>query len=64
MILDSETFPWLKEDSIVNVLHVERGGDGTVVAVIDARTEEAKKIEHKNDWIRKRREEAGHSAYY
>ena len=31
----------------MNVLHVERGGDGTVVAVIDARTEEAKKIEHK-----------------
>ncbi len=28
-------------------LHVERGGDGTVVAVIDARTEEAKKVEHK-----------------
>ena len=47
VILDSETFPWLKEDSIVNVLHVERGGDGTVVAVIDARTEEAKKVEHK-----------------
>lgn len=45
--LDGETFPWLKEDSIVNVLHVERGGDGTVVAVIDARTEEAKKVEHK-----------------
>mgnify|MGYP000874758310 FL=1 len=47
VILDSETFPWLKEDSIVDVLHVECGGDGTVVAVIDARTEEAKKIEHK-----------------
>ena len=47
VILDSETFPWLKEDSIVNVLHVERGGDGTVVAVVDARTEEAKKVEHK-----------------
>lgn len=47
VILDSETFPWLKEDSIVGVLHVERGGDGTVVAVIDARTEEAKKVEHK-----------------
>ncbi len=47
VILDSEMFPWLKEDSIVNVLHVERGGDGTVVAVIDARTEEAKKVEHK-----------------
>ena len=47
VILDSEMFPWLKEDSIVNVLHVERGGDGTVVAVVDARTEEAKKIEHK-----------------
>lgn len=47
VILDSETFPWLKEDSVVNVLHVERGGDGTVVAVIDARTEEAKKVEHK-----------------
>ena len=45
--LDNETFPWLKEDSIVDVLHVERGGDGTVVAVIDARTEEAKKVEHK-----------------
>ena len=45
--LDGETFPWLKEDSIVNVLHVERGGDGTVVAVVDARTEEAKKVEHK-----------------
>ena len=47
VILDSETFPWLKEDSVVGVLHVERGGDGTVVAVIDARTEEAKKVEHK-----------------
>ena len=47
VILDSETFPWLKEDSIVDVLHVERGGDGTVAAVIDARTEEAKKVEHK-----------------
>ena len=47
VILDCETFPWLKEDSIVDVLHVECGGDGTVVAVIDARTEEAKKIEHK-----------------
>ena len=47
VVLDEETFPWLKEDSIVNVLHVERGGDGTVVAVIDARTEEAKKVEHK-----------------
>ncbi len=45
--LDSKTLPWLKEDSIVNVLHVERGGDGTVVAVVDARTEEAKKVEHK-----------------
>lgn len=47
VILDSETFPWLKEDSIVDVLHVECGGDGTVVAVIDARTEGAKKVEHK-----------------
>ncbi len=47
VVLDEETFPWLKEDSIVDVLHVERGGDGTVVAVIDARTEEAKKVEHK-----------------
>ena len=47
VILDSETFPWLKEDSIVDVLHVERGGGGTVAAVIDARTEEAKKVEHK-----------------
>ena len=47
VILDEETFPWLKEDSIVDVLHVERSGDGTVVAVIDARTEEAKKVEHK-----------------
>ena len=47
VMLDSETFPWLKEDSIVDVLHVERGGDGTVVAVVDARTEEAKKVEHK-----------------
>ena len=47
VILDSEMFPWLKEDSIVDVLHVERGGDGTVVAVVDARTEEAKKVEHK-----------------
>lgn len=45
--LDGETFPWLKENSIVNVLHIERGGDGTVVAVVDARTEEAKKVEHK-----------------
>lgn len=47
VVLDEETFPWLKEDSIVNVLHIERGGDGTVVAVVDARTEEAKKVEHK-----------------
>jgi hypothetical protein len=48
VILDSETFPWLKEDSVVDVLHVEcGGGDGTVVAVVDARTEEAKKVEHK-----------------
>lgn len=45
--LDGETLPWLKENSIVNVLHIERGGDGTVVAVVDARTEEAKKVEHK-----------------
>ena len=42
VILDSETFPWLKEDSIIDVLHVERR-----VVVIDARTEEAKKVEHK-----------------
>ena len=42
VILDSETFPWLKEDSIVDVLHVERR-----VVVVDARTEEAKKVEHK-----------------
>ncbi len=47
VILDSETFPWLKEDSIVDVLHVEQGSSGTAVAVIDARTEEAKKVEHK-----------------
>lgn len=47
VILDSETFPWLKEDSIVDVLHVEQGNDSTVVAIIDTRTEEAKKIEHK-----------------
>lgn len=46
VILDRETFPWLKEDSIVDVLHVEQGNDGTVVAVVDARTEEAKGIEH------------------
>ena len=46
VILDSETFPWLKEDSIVDVLHVEQGNDSTVVAIIDTRTEEAKKIEH------------------
>ena len=45
--LDNETFPWLKEDSIVNILHIEQGNGGTVVAVVDARTEEAKKIEHK-----------------
>ena len=42
VILDSETFPWLKEDSIIDVLHVERR-----VVVVDARTEEAKKVEHK-----------------
>jgi len=47
VVLDEETFPWLKEDSVVDVLHVERGDDGTVVAVVDARTEEAKKVEHK-----------------
>lgn len=45
--LDGETFPWLKEDSIADVLHVEQGNDSTVVAIIDARTEEAKKVEHK-----------------
>lgn len=42
VILDSETFPWLKEDSIIDVLYVERR-----VVVVDARTEEAKKVEHK-----------------
>lgn len=42
VILDSETFPWLKEDSIIDVLHVERR-----VVVVDARTEETKKVEHK-----------------
>lgn len=47
VVLDEDTFPWLKEDSVVDILHVERGGDGTVVAVVDARTEEAKKVEHK-----------------
>lgn len=47
VILDRETFPWLKEDSIVDVLHVEQGNNSTVVAIIDTRTEEAKKIEHK-----------------
>ena len=47
VILDSETFPWLKEDSIVDVLHVEQSNGETVVAVVDARTEEAKKVEHK-----------------
>ena len=47
VILDRETFPWLKEDSIVDVLHVEQSNGETVVAVVDARTEEAKKIEHK-----------------
>ena len=44
--LDNETFPWLKEDSIVNILHIEQGNGGTVVAVVDARTKEAKGIEH------------------
>lgn len=47
VVLDNETFPWLKEDSIVDVLHIEQGNDGTVVAVIDARTEEAKEAEYK-----------------
>lgn len=47
VVLDNETFPWLKEDSIVDVLHVEQGNDGTVVAVVDARTEEAKEAEYK-----------------
>lgn len=46
VILDSETFPWLKEDSIVNILHIEQGNGGTVVAVVDARTKEAKGIEY------------------
>lgn len=46
IILDSETFPWFEEDSIVEVLHVEVG-NGSAVAVIDARTEAAKKVEHK-----------------
>lgn len=45
--LDGETFPWLEGSSIVDVLHVEQGSNGTAVAVIDARTEEAKKVEHK-----------------
>ena len=44
--LDNETFPWLKEDPIVNILHIEQGNGGTVVAVVDARTKEAKGIEH------------------
>ena len=44
--LDNETFPWLKEDFIVNILHIEQGNGGTVVAVVDARTKEAKGIEH------------------
>lgn len=46
VVLDGETFPWLKEDSIVNILHIEQGNGGTVVAVVDARTKEAKGIEH------------------
>lgn len=46
IILDSETFPWFEEDSTVEVLHIE-AGNGSAVAVIDARTEAAKKVEHK-----------------
>lgn len=46
IILDSETFPWFEQDSIVEVLHVE-AGNGSAVAVIDARTEAAKKVEYK-----------------
>ena len=43
--LSHETFPWL-DDEMAKVLYIERSGNGVAV-VVDARTEAAKRIEHR-----------------
>ena len=43
--LSHETFPWL-DDEMAKVLYIKRSGNGVTVAV-DARTEAAKRIEHR-----------------
>ena len=43
--LSHETFPWL-DDEMAKVLYIERSGNGVTV-VVDARTEAAKRIEHR-----------------
>jgi len=43
--LSHETFPWL-DDEMAKVLYIERSGNGVTI-VVDARTEAAKRIEHR-----------------
>ena len=43
--LSHETFPWL-DDEMAKVLYIKRSGNGVVI-VVDARTEAAKRIEHR-----------------
>lgn len=43
--LSHETFPWL-DDEMTKVLYIKRSGNGVTV-VVDARTEAAKRIEHR-----------------
>ena len=43
--LSHETFPWL-DDEMAKVLYIERSGNGVAV-IVDARTEAAKRIEHR-----------------
>lgn len=43
--LSHETFPWL-DDEMAKVLYIKRSGNGITV-VVDARTEAAKRIEHR-----------------
>ena len=43
--LSHETFPWL-DDEMAKVLYIKRSGNGVAV-VVDARTEAAKRIEHR-----------------
>lgn len=43
--LSHETFPWL-DDEMAKVLYIKRSGNGVTV-VVDARTEAAKRIEHR-----------------